>query len=197
MRIDSLAAFVFVLLSLAAAPTLAQAPSGPADAIRANFYGTLRFAGETSSDSILGRLDIDMDPGFGGGARLEIPLMDYIVVGGSFQIASLRADGADDRQSVLDFSGWIKGRYVLPNVGRGLELYLGLGIGLSIAPDVDITDDTEVGWNLQFLPGAQYFVTGSLGLLFEFGFTRHHFDADGADLTVLQGTMNVGISAAF
>ena len=166
---------------------------GPQRRVRANVYGTILIAGSQEVNNLPAA---DPDPSFGGGLRLEIALGDFIALGPTVGVASFGDLGID--YVGADAGIWVKGRYVIDTVARGLELYGGFSIGFSgLIPDSSTGADALFGFSTSVLLGGQLFFTKRLGLLLEVGFNRRQYFDTGFDFTRTQGQLNIGVSFAF
>lgn len=207
-------AFTLVALCVAALPTRAgaQAPvqlvgdgtgvgqSGPVQAFRLNAYGVLRGGGSWRVRDDGASLSQDIGVGGGLGARLEIPLHDYVVIGPLLDFHVLTPGRflgiGPDRITALTFGVWSKGRYELELAGHPLEVYVGIPLGLSIYFSDARGWDTEVGVSVGLMFGAQFFLNERIGFLLENGFRRDGFRDSGAKFRTLQYVLNAGISIA-
>lgn len=180
------------------------AAGGPTEEWRLNAYGTLRGGGSWRARGDGASVSRGLGVGGGLGARLEIPIHKYVVLGPMLEYQVINPNGfasfdADNIHS-LNFGLWSKGRYVLDLAGNPFEVYVAIPIGLTIYMGDNM--DTEVGVAVGLMFGAQLFITDTIGFLLETGFRRDGFrerDRD-FDITVrlrgIQFVMNAGISIA-
>ncbi len=170
------------------------------------FFG-LGFGGSWDVDAGGLGTDGDLDATVGFGLRFEVPLLDYLTVGGQLGFNFPKIDGADSREAWLDIPDLIvRGRYPV-QLGPGvLEPYVGFLIGgtISILGEDD-NKDTAYGWNVGVLFGAQYLFTERFGALFEIGWNRHAASHDQStplgdveiDYSANQALMNFGFTTLF
>lgn len=171
-------------LSLAAWSSTALADAK--DATRVSLHLALGVGGEYAIVPEAGRvLEADLDPTLGFGARLEVPIHDYVVIGGMFELGGLKVDDVErDADLLLDFDLWVKGRYFSELAGdAGLEIYVGLPIGFTLFRFDDEDADNQAGFNVGVLAGAVLFFD-QLGFFTEVGWRRHQF-RDEVDLGFL------------
>lgn len=145
--------------------------------------------------------EADLDPTIGIGLRLEVPLHEYVLMGGFLMISFWEIDGVDvDRNNLFDFDLLIGGRYTF-DVGHGLEVRLLLPVGFTLSlldNDVETHANAGPGWNVGFWFGAMYPVHERVGLLLELGMLHHGANHEGeggrpdADGRMIQGTFNLG-----
>lgn len=171
------------------APALVLASLAPltAEAQRGDDVGDLRLAAYLAlgvggdADVTTGRStsSVSLDPTVGFGARLEVPVHEYVAIGGIFELLTFEADTvfADEREAVVDFDVWVKGRYRIElSGGLAIEPYLGLPFGLTLAvlddPDGE-GDEVWPGFNIGVLAGAMLIIDSRFGALIELGW-RHH-----------------------
>ncbi len=132
--------------------------------------------------------DSNMDTTFGAQLRMEFPLGRYLAVGGHLGFLSWIADHAEDsgedRNRLLSFGPWIKGRYPFFIEQYHSEFYGGLMLGLNLsmlsndgrnAIDPGRISAVGLGWNVGLMAGMQFFLYEELGLHLEFGWMRHAF----------------------
>jgi hypothetical protein len=178
------------------------ASDGPTEAFRLNAYGTLRGAGQwrLRGDGPDGSLGLGV--GGGLGARAEIPIHQYVVLGPMVEYQLINTNNVFGFELAdihsLNFGLWSKGRYVLDLAGHPFEVYVAIPLGLTIYLGDNF--DTEVGVAVGLMFGAQFFLNDRIGFLFETGFRRDGFRAESFDGTArvraLQFVMNAGISIA-
>ncbi len=161
-----------------------------------------------------GDLDIDgdsvddLDPTVGFGLRLDVPVLEYLTVGGQVGFNFWKTDAADEREMWIDLPDLILRLRYPVRLGNGLlEPYLGFLIGGTISTIGDADNkDTSYGWNTGILFGMQYFFTDALGLLFEVGWHHHAASHEAtipfigtveADYVTDQAALNFGFTVLF
>jgi len=107
----------------------AQSADSPADAVRLTPYLLVGAGGEAELSSGGFSISNDLDATVGLGARVAVPLVKYLLVGGLFEWGSFKADNSNDRDHLLDVDAFIGGRYVLDVEGMPLELHALFTIG--------------------------------------------------------------------
>ena len=144
-------------------------------------------------------ISADYSPSFGGGMGFfgEYSVLDYLAVGGLFDVEAL--DGQN--YTALHLDATVRGYYTFNN---NLVPYLKLGVGLAIAvPDVG---DTTAGWDVQFMPGFMYVFDGvsvfnGIGVFAELGgqFSGWTIGGTGGDVdqTWLLAMLNIGVAGIF
>lgn len=169
------------LLSLLAASTAAaQDINDRSPRIAGNL--ALGLAGEldTHAESNAGSLhtESDLDPSVGFDLRGELPLLDFLVLGGWFQFLSYEVDASGaEREETFSFDAFVRIRWVFEAIANTLfiEPYVLLPFGFSMAvlPDDDGSgDDIWPGWNTAVLGGAQILHESGFGGYLELGW-RH------------------------
>jgi len=126
------------------------------------------------------RRDFELDASVGFDVRGELPVLDFLVVGGMFTFLSVDTDlpGEDfEREETFAFDGYLRGRWVFEVVADTLfvEPYvlLPLGFSMAVLPDDDGSgDDVWPGWNTGALLGAQVLHASGFGGYLEMGW-RH------------------------
>jgi hypothetical protein len=191
----------FGIAALLLVPALLTAPAvADDDSVRVAPYFILGFGGEVEIPlGPFGSIDADLDPTLGGGVRFEVPLLRFVAVGASVAYAGFLVDAEDaEREHVLDFDAFVKGRFVVSVGPRAAELYALMPLGLSLWIPSDEDADNEVGWNLGVLFGAGLDITANARVFGEIGFLRHDIslDEDLGDLEALQARFHVGVSFA-
>ncbi len=147
------------------------------------------FGGSTDLDATIG-MALRVDGGIAEGWR----------IGGMFQVASFNPDPGD-RDPALDFDVFISYRhdFSLRN-GDTLTVY-GLGpAGFSVGFMNIGGDDANPGFNLGILGGAEYELSGGLGVFLENGWRHHNLFggnsfADG-HIAFNQFALNIGVRYA-
>lgn len=169
-----------VSIAIGGAPT-AAAQRGPArDAPRLAAYLATGFGGDADYNFSNLAGSASLDPTVGIGARVELPLHEYVVVGGSFELLTFEADVLDaEREAVFDFNGQVRIRYgfAVSDGALWLEPYGALPFGASAAvlDDFDGSgDEVWPGWNIGALAGMYLLLRDApLGFFLEAGW-RHH-----------------------
>jgi hypothetical protein len=188
--------------------TVGAAPKASAqdanDLHLSTFFG-LGFGGSWNLEET--SFDGDLDTTVGFGLRLDVPVLDYLTVGGQVGFNFPKAEPRDYRETWIDLPDLIvRGRYPL-QLGPGvLEPYVAFLIGgtISIFGENNIKD-TAYGWNVGVRLGAQYFFSDRFGALFEIGWQRHaashSFEVSGLEFNAAysanQAVMNLGVSVLF
>ena len=124
-----------------------------------------------------------LDPTVGFALRAELPVLDFVAIGGLFEALTFQADsdtfGRDrTRKWAFDFDAFARVRYVieLPDAGLFLEPYLLLPLGFSFGMLHDLDGDGDEawpGWNTGVLAGLSVLTASGLGGFLELGW-RHH-----------------------
>jgi hypothetical protein len=118
----------------------------------------------------------------GGQAGVDVLVARYFSLGGEVRLGGFDADGFDDRSRLIDLD--FKPRLRLPLRHTPIELYLTTPIGLTIPRLADIDGrgtDENIGWNVGFGGGANFWITHNFGLNVEPIYLIHHFGVDGTD----------------
>lgn len=171
---------LLLLSGLAAAPAEAQDTSDRSPRIAANL--ALGLAGEldlfNESNPLDTHTDADLDPSVGFDLRGELPLLDFLVLGGWFEFLSFETDTAgSEREESFSFDAFLRVRYVFEAIANTLfiEPYVLLPFGFSMAvlPDDDGSgDDIWPGFNTGVFAGAQILHESGFGGYLELGW-RH------------------------
>lgn len=155
-----------------------------------------------------------LDPTVGFGLRAELPILDFVSIGGLFEALTFEFDSdtlGRDREWAFDFDAFVRLRYVieLPDAGLFLEPYVLLPLGFSFSmlddPDGEVGDDEAwPGWNTGVLAGLSVLTSSGLGGFVELGW-RHrevytHVEVpfiDDLDLSLVtnQFALNLGFVA--
>lgn len=149
-----------------------------ADAPRIAAHLALGFGGDADANVGDASSSASLDPTVGFGFRVEAPVHDLVVLGGSFELLTFEWDGAGaEREEVFDFDGYVRGRYPieLREARVTLEPYVMLPVGFAMAvlPDGD-GDRVWPGWNIGVLAGLTVLLEDApVGFFFELGW-RHH-----------------------
>jgi hypothetical protein len=170
------------------------------------------FGGERSlhvnpdADIDVPTISADLDPSPVFGLRYIHAMSRYMTLASELRVTRYRADGADDRNTLFDFSVMPAGRFVIGIGSYELEPYLGVPLGLTVnLLDADPPGDLgrgSVGFHLGLLGGVAFHMPFGLGVFVEFGWLHHEaFDKDDADtryrLVLNQAALNAGVSYAF
>jgi hypothetical protein len=202
---------LFTLVIGAATLGASKASAQDANALHLSSFFGLGFGGAWDVDVAGTSTGGDLDATVGLGLRFEVPLLDYLTIGGQLGFNFPKIDGQDDRQKWLDLPDLIvRGRYPV-RLGPGvLEPYVGFLIGgtvsmLKFSATGDDIKDTAYGWNVGVLFGAQYFFNDRFGALFEIGWQRHAanhsqstaFGDIDVSYSANQAVMNFGFTTLF
>lgn len=165
-----------IALALGLFPSLAGAQDlYEDDRARIGGHFALAMAGEANLRTPLGNPDLSLDPTLGGALRVEVPLHDYFVLGGWFEVLAFEWDAPNaEREPVFNFDLLMKARYPF-EIGRdlGLEPYLQLNVGPTIAVlEVAGGDEAWPGWNIGVTAGAALLLDPA-GFFFELGWRLH------------------------
>lgn len=190
-------------------PSAALGP-GPA---RLEFFGKLGLIGNLNLEASMGSrseaVDIDMNPTLVGGIGFEYVIADYFSLGARLRLgsASLDSDSLEEATGNRDGDNVFlvepvlvpRGRFPLAN-GQ-LAIYGMLPVGLTVfVPDNDDAD-SEVGWNIGFAGGAEYFLAKNFGLFAEVGWQGRFYSTEilGIDSswTFSELTLGAGGKVAF
>jgi hypothetical protein len=189
---------------LCAAPAVALAQESALE--RSYFAAKLQLGigGEVEVDTVAGSVEDDLELGWGAALQYMARLHKHFALGGLLGFESWQSEGRDDanldRNLLFDLAVVPQG--VLP-VGRDVELYLALGLGLSldtIGDDeiniggtlVSAEIDTALGFALLPVLGVRFAVSRDVGLLAEIGYALHTYEHE-ADATVVIGGASTDI----
>jgi hypothetical protein len=179
---------VATTLSLLLVPTAlastARAQDGFADpasdrSLRVGAYLVLGFGGDADLHSDPGGKTSDqLDVSVGFGARADLPVHDFIAIGGLFEAVSFETDAPSaEREWAFDFDGYVRLRYAIELASDlVLEPYLLLPLGFTAAAldDPDGSgDEAWPGWNTGALAGLAILTASHFGGFVELGW-RHH-----------------------
>ena len=191
MRVHSMAVRRFPLLQLALLATLGLASVAHAQEARAqdDSYVALELrlgvGGEADGEFNVGGVDVsgeaDLEASFGGGLAWMSPLHRYFVLGAELGVLSWEAEGANDRNLLLDLALVPQGR--LP-VSDDAELTLSVPVGLVVdfwggdelsgfGASADVSPG--FGFEIGFLLGVRYAVSTDVGLLARLGYVIQSF----------------------
>lgn len=175
------------LLSIVSASGLFVAPAAAQELADRNvrLAGNLALglAGEVDTyvESSLGtaRGEVDLEPSVGFDLRVEAPVLDFLVIGGWFEMLTIEQDTSGaEREETVSFDGYVRGRWVFAVADDQffIEPYVLLPLGFSAAllPDSDASgdDDTWLGWNTGAFFGSQFLHASGFGGYVEVGW-RH------------------------
>ncbi len=138
----------------------------------------LGFAGELDAHVDDNRTDVDLDASVGFDARVEVPVADFLVIGGWFEFLSIETDAmGSEREESFGIDAFVRVRWVFEVIASTLfiEPYVlfPLGFSMAVLPDDDGTgDDVWPGWNTAVLGGAQVLHASGFGGYIEMGW-RH------------------------
>lgn len=172
----------------------------------------LGFAGELDALTNRGRSEVDLDPSVGFDIRVELPVLDFLVVGGWFEFLGVEQDvSGAEREESFSFDGFARARWVFEVVPAAffIEPYvlLPLGFTMGVLPDDDGSgDDIWPGWNTAVLAGAQFLHASGFGGYLELGwrhaeaYLRQTFPILGSfdvSLVLNELALNIGFVYAF
>jgi len=149
--------------------------------VRLGGHLALGLAGELDAYINDSGTEVDLEPSVGFELRAEVPVLDFLVVGGSFGFLSVEAEpspwtGAWEREETFSFSGYVRGRWVFEAIRSTLfvEPYVlvPLGFTMAVLPDGGRDDEIWPGWNTGVLFGAQLLHRSGFGGYVEMGW-RH------------------------
>ncbi|MDQ3034036.1 MAG: hypothetical protein M3Y87_16595 [Myxococcota bacterium] len=179
-RLLALSALALLVTAL---PSRAAAQNAEDRHLRLGAHLALGMGGDadvfTDTEIGSGRGSESLDVSAGFGARAEVPILDFVSVGGLFEAftSETNASGAE-REWAFDFDAFVRLRYVLELVAGELflEPYVLLPLGFTFAmlddPDGD-GDEAWPGWNTGVLAGVSVFSSARIGGFLELGW-RHH-----------------------
>lgn len=170
------------------------------------------FAGELDGETrtALGtfRGDANLDPSVGFDLRVELPVLDFLVIGGQFEFLGILTDTSGaEREETFGFDAYVRLRWAFDVTDSFvIEPYVLLPIGFSMAvlPDGD-DDRVWPGWNTAVLGGAQFIHDSGFGGYLELGWRHaeaydHRTVAGGdvdASLILNELALNIGFVYAF
>lgn len=164
----------------------------------------LGFAGAASASSDFGDAEVDLATTLGGRVRAQIPIGNFILVGGSLGIDGYTADGAPndaDRLKVLGVEGLIGARYAIDLGAIAIEPFgfatIGLAVGLA---DDAVLDDSEVGLAFGLRGGTNIWFTPMIGVTVDMGYQMHAFfldDGFGGSVTTKLQQFRFGVGGVF
>ncbi len=157
---------------------------------RLGFAGSIKadFGGVTTSS------DADTSPG--AELRVDVPVGRHVTLGPSLSVYAARADvPGQDRNPLVDISGFMKGRYPFKAGEKKAELYGLVQVGFTMAflrQSTGADDRFGPGWNIGIAPGVQILIAKHFGLLTEFGWLRSQGKFDLSKLILNQAVWRVG-----
>lgn len=210
---------VVLVLTCLLAPSLAHAQGLDDRSPRVAMNLALGFGGELDShfDFANGSIpdqtsEVELEPSVGFDVRGELPVLDFLVVGGWFELLTTQVDAADaEREETFSFDGYVRARWVFEAIADTLfvEPYVlvPLGFTMAVLPDDDGSgDDIWPGWNTGALLGCQVLHGSGLGGYLELGW-RHaevyigrdvpFLGAANASLVLNEFAMSLGVVYAF
>lgn len=161
-----------------ALPQSAAARPHENETLRLGGYLALAFGGEAEGrvGGVSASEGLDVTAGFG--LRAEVPLHEYFLIGGSFELLTFETNGVfSERESIFDIDVWARGRYPIDLGSFTIEPYVGVPLGLSLAvlanPARGSDDRVWPGWNIGILAGAALVFEAPFSVFVEVGW-RHH-----------------------
>lgn len=156
--------------------------------------------------------DADLDPSVGVDLRAELPVLDFLAIGGMFEFLGTLVDATDaEREESFSFDAYARARWVIEVAEDSfyIEPYvlLPLGFSMAVLPDDDGSgDDIWPGFNTAVLAGAQFLHASGFGGYLELGW-RHAEVFMGRSVAILgdanvslvmnEFALNVGVVYAF
>lgn len=205
--------FALALVGLVASPVRAQDLADRSFRLGANL--ALGFAGEYDTYATGGGVSLhgegDANPSVGFDVRGEVPVADFLVVGGWFELLTLQSDASmAQREATFGIDGYVRARWVF-ELGDGsffLEPYLLLPLGFTgavVDDDDGSGDDVWPGWNTGAFAGAQFLSAMGLGGYLEIGWRHgevyHSGSVFGVDtdasIVLNELALNLGVVYAF
>jgi hypothetical protein len=170
-------ALTAALAGLAPAPVRAQMEHDRH--LRVAAYLALGLGGEWDGTAGSLRSEGELDATVGFGVRAEVPVFDFLTVGGMLEGLTYEPSGRSDteREWAFNFDLLVRVRYIF-EVVRGqlfLEPYVGLPIGFTFAmlpAPSGGGDEAWPGWNTGVLGGLAVLTSSRFGGFFELGW-RH------------------------
>jgi hypothetical protein len=170
----------------------------------------LGFAGELDSQVNDARGEADLDPSVGFDLRVEVPVLDFLVIGAQFEFLGILTDASGaEREEMFGFDGYVRLRWAFDVTSDFViepYLFLPLGFAMAVLPDDDGSgDDIWPGWNTGAMAGAQFIHDSGFGGYLELGW-RHaeaYYDTSvfgvsvDASLILNELALNVGFVYAF
>lgn len=162
------------------------------------FGGSFHLHTETSvplAGTITNDSDSDLDPTPLVGLRGDVPILEYLAVGGQFGASFWRLDGGNQRNTLLDFDVVPRGRIPFTVGKLLLEPYVAVPIGFTLNvwnQDNKVTSNqnrTNAGWNVGVLGGFSILTRSHFGAMVELGW-MHHSAYDSYDNVNLRGSLD-------
>ena len=158
----------------------------------------LGFAGKTAADfDGLGQVSGDADTSPGVDLRVDLPVARHVTLGPVISVYAARAKNipGQDRNPLVDLSGFLKGRYPFKAGEKKAELYGLFQVGFTMAflrKSTMADDRFGPGWNIGIAPGLQILIGRHFGLLTEFGWLRTQGNFEFSNLVLNQAVWRVG-----
>jgi len=182
MRIRLNLRFTAVLLTLLGLSSVALADDfdDRYDRDRTRIYGGL-WLGFGGDIEVHGYDVGDLGKTIGGQGGVDVIVARYLSLGGELRVGGFDVGNYDDRSRLIDLD--FKPRLRFPLRRTPLELYGTIPIGLTIPrlADIDGVGDENIGWNVGFGGGLNWFITHNFGLNVEPIYMLHFFGVDGTD----------------
>lgn len=176
----------------------AQDPEEQSTQVTLALFGSLGLAGSLSgnveatrtangmSETEAEAAEADLDPSFGGGAHIDVPLHTHFSLGGFVRALSWKTSQTDDRSLFLDFALTPRARFPFPVGARWGAFFIeaALGVGIFDLPGDDAEDSPsgvaiETSNSPLFLAGGgaglQLLLTDAVGVFFELAWHHHFF----------------------
>jgi hypothetical protein len=146
----------------------------------------------------------DLATTYGVNLRVDIPVVDYVLLGPLFQFATWLADppGPDPtRDYVMDIDFYPRARLPIELDASALQLWAGIPVGLTMSflgEDHALNHDGfSLGWNVGVLVGGAAHFTREFGIFTEFGWLQHQMKHDAergaADLQLRLSQLNLNL----
>ncbi len=137
----------------------------------------LGMAGELDSQVGNTEGNVDLEPSVGFDLRSEVPVADFLVIGGWLQFLSFETDASEsEREETFGIDGFVRGRWVFdvaPEVFLEPYVLVPIGLTLAVLPDSDGSgDDIWPGFNTGVFAGVQVLHGSGFGGFVEVGW-RH------------------------
>jgi hypothetical protein len=205
MRIHPHAGWSAALLASCCALGTAPASAQENSLERSYFAAKLQLgvAGEVEVEIAAGSGEDDLELTWGAAVQYMARLHKHFALGGLLGFASWQSDGRDDanldRNLLFDLA--IVPQGVLP-VGSDFELYLALGIGLSLDTIGDdqiaiggtlVSAEIDSALGLAVLPvlGVRYALSRDIGLLAEIGYSLHSYEHEAEGTVIAVGGASI------
>jgi hypothetical protein len=185
MRTSSILSFTAVLVTLLGLSSAALADDFDdryERRDRTRIYGGLwlGFGGDIEVEGFPNPIG-ELGKTIGGQTGVDVIVARYLSLGGEVRIGGFDIGNYDDRSRLIDLD--FKPRLRFPLRNTPLELYGTIPVGLTIPrlADIDGAGDENIGWNVGFGGGLNWFVTHNFGLNVEPIYMLHYFGLDGTD----------------